>query len=179
MKASCVSDEVCRCLSLVSNEIQTSDLENLEEYIQERLNELTGFNWLFIGRGSGRLVYTYESTNNVFKISRPYNRHRSDGVIQNTVEVFAYNELIRGSEYEELFLPVIDFDRDFLWVSMPEGKRVNDEKKIMQAVNRVHRKVDWLDRFDVSTETRQFVYWDGSIRLADYGQFTVDGVSQE
>jgi hypothetical protein len=179
MNVGSVSDDVCRCLSLVSDEIQTSDLENLDDYIRGRLNELTEFNWTWIGKGSGRLVYTHESTNNAFKISRPYNRHRSDGVIQNTVEVFAYNELIRGSEYEELFLPVVDFDRDFLWVSMPEGERVNDGRKIRRAANRVHRKVNWLDRFDVSAETRQFVYWNGSIRLADYGQFTVGGVSQE
>lgn len=170
-----ITDRTSRHLSSVSTEVQNNpETENIDEYIKSRLNELTEFNWRFIGRGSGRFVYTHGSTNNAFKISRPSTNHRSDGVIQNTVEVFAYHESISDSKYEELFLPIIDFDEDFLWVSMPKGERINNPDELQKAVNKIHREVDWLDRFDVSTETRQFVRWNGSIRLADYGQFNFE-----
>jgi hypothetical protein len=168
------SSSISNAVTEVSNTVQSSSNGNIsDEGFKELLKEKTGHDWWVLGSGSGRVVVTNPQTDIAYKIARPRTSHASDGVVQNTVEAFAYNNSIKGESLEDFFLPVVNFDKSHLWVAMPHGSTVTDKSVLKEAVNKIHRKVDWLDRIDVSAETRQFVRWDGSVRLADYGQFEI------
>lgn len=113
-----------------------------------------------IGEGNDRIAV--EIRNKCFKIPK-----KERGIIQNQNEVDTWkNEGL----IKPILMPVIGYDSDYLWISMPIGEQSTSEKDLSEIVDYLKKKN--YNKSDITSEN--IVKYQGEIKICDYGFLQVN-----
>ena len=166
--------EVKDMLSWVATKLQGvereygTDLLPEEKEIVNELSLCTPYEWNIVGHGCSRIVVQPEDIPCVIKLPRGAAHGVSNGLVQNTTELFLWDYFYSICEINHYFSKPLDFDVSGQWIMYEKGEQLTEEtQKFRQIKKRICLMFPWIEPHELTPQ--QFIRTPSGVKLCDYG----------